>query len=247
MTDLPLILVNHDEAKVLATQEVERLKTECLSASLQISRVSNAEENEICVRAQTLCAEYIKNVNKAEEAVKKPLNERRNQVITLAKELRSEVDAEGLRLAGLAGEFQERERVKQQAILASQSNQLSELEQRQASELAVAQTVEEQDEIRERYGREMRGVMQPMETTRAKGQRLASEIEVTVTDIWALARMYPHCVKIEPRLTELKELIKAIEENARLNNFQAAIPGVTWKRVTKAGVSTREKKPIEIP
>ncbi len=62
---------------------------------------------------------------------------------------------------------------------------------------------------------------------RAEGQRVREEWNVTVTDIWMLARVHPGCVKIEPRLSEIKELLDA----------GVKVAGILAKKEIKAGVT----------
>lgn len=74
---------------------------------------------------------------------------------------------------------------------------------------------------------------------RAKGQRVSEEFEIEVFDVWALARAHPACVEITPRLTQIKEMLKAQPE--------MKIAGVRAKKVIKAGVTaSRRLEPINV-
>jgi len=66
---------------------------------------------------------------------------------------------------------------------------------------------------------------------KAEGQTTRTEWEVNIVDIWALARGHPACVKIEPRLSEIKSLL---DEGVK-------VAGVTARRVTMVSVRTAGK------
>jgi hypothetical protein len=94
--------------------------------------------------------------------------------------------------------------------------------QRKAQELAAARAAQD---------------MQANAPSRAAGQTVKLEIEIAVTDLWALARAHPACVKIEPRLSEIKALIDGGVDR---------IPGVTWKRVAKTTVRTAKQATLDV-
>ena len=48
------------------------------------------------------------------------------------------------------------------------------------------------------------------------------DLEITVTNIWKLARSHPTCVTIEPRISEIKSLLKS----------GIKVAGVTSKELT---------------
>lgn len=76
------------------------------------------------------------------------------------------------------------------------------------------------------------------EPVRATGQRVVEDWDITVSDIWALARAHPACVTITPRLSEIKGLLKAGVEK---------IPGVVARPTVKAGVTRgRQIAAIEV-
>jgi chromosome segregation ATPase len=72
---------------------------------------------------------------------------------------------------------------------------------------------------------------------RAEGQRVTSDWEVAVTDIHTLYRHHPNCVKLEPLMSEIKNLLKG----------GTTPKGVTAKAIVKAGVSAgRPRAAIEV-
>lgn len=60
--------------------------------------------------------------------------------------------------------------------------------------------------------------------------------EVTVTDVWLLAKSHPGCVKIEPRISEIKSLL----------NNGVKVAGVNAVRIQKSGVRLKAVKTVEI-
>jgi hypothetical protein len=105
-----------------------------------------------------------------------------------------------------------------------------ELERQQA--LAQAASHEQLDRINEQHAQAVADlpVAAPV---RAEGQRVREEWAITVTDIWLLAKAHPVCVKIEPRLSEIKQLLDA----------GVKVAGVTAKREIKAGVTGGRLRP----
>ena len=59
---------------------------------------------------------------------------------------------------------------------------------------------------------------------RAAGQKVKTDVEITVTNIWLLAKAHPTCVKIEPVISEIKSLLAA----------GVNVAGVTSKEVVKS-------------
>ncbi len=105
-----------------------------------------------------------------------------------------------------------------------------ELERQQA--LALAASHEQLDAINDAHCRAVADlpVAAPV---RAEGQRVREEWAIVVTDIWLLAKAHPICVKIEPRLSEIKSLLEA----------GVKVSGVTAKREIKAGVTASRPRP----
>jgi len=57
-----------------------------------------------------------------------------------------------------------------------------------------------------------------------------------VTDVWLLAKSHPGCVKIEPRISEIKSLL----------NNGVKVAGVNAVRIQKSGVRLKAVKTVEI-
>lgn len=233
-----ILVIDYANRKVEATGLVTEMSEKALAQAALVGKVTNADENEHAVAAQTELAKYIKLVKKAEDAVKEPLNDLRRKVIDLSKMLVEEADKEGMRLARLVGDFQEKERIRLLAENNAVNQELGEIQRKEATELSTCATVEEQDAVREKFAQQaldaQTAIKQP---TRASGQVVSSDWSIEVTDIWALARAHPIAVKIEPRLSEIKNML-----NAGLK-----VSGVKAEKITKATVRLApERKAIEI-
>lgn len=57
-----------------------------------------------------------------------------------------------------------------------------------------------------------------------------------MTDVWLLAKSHPGCVKIEPRISEIKSLL----------NNGVKVAGVNAVRIQKSGVRLKAVKMVEI-
>ncbi len=118
---------------------------------------------------------------------------------------------------------------------ASKSKRESELLAQQQAEinrqraLSEAASHAELDRINKSHSDAMAAIAErpKYEPVRAAGQRVQEDWEITVSDIWLLAKAHPSCVRIEPLPGEIKTLIKA----------GVKVAGVVAKPIVKAGVS----------
>lgn len=113
MSEQALILVDYTKLSCSATEAANAAKELALNKSALIGRVANAEEQQLAVAAQMDLERVKRTIEKAEEAVKGPLNTLRAAIIQTRKDFVADIESEGMRLAGLVNEFQcqERERV----------------------------------------------------------------------------------------------------------------------------------------
>ena len=108
-------------------------------------------------------------------------------------------------------------------------------EAKRQTEIANAATLEKIDSINEKFNRESASVP-IVETVRAKGQIVREDWKIEVTDLWLLARSHPSCVKIEPRLAEIKELL----------NAGVKVSGVKAEKQITSTVRTGSPKVLEL-
>lgn len=195
----------------------EQMRIATLVGSYQslVQAKQRAEEN-----ARRLEAERIENERQAE-----------------IRRIQEEAAAQARRLSE---EQEKARRAAQEATNAQERRKAQELQNEidRQKAFAAAATHDALDAAHEKFNAEKDGVIAAMPMTapvRAEGQRVATEWEITVQDIWLLAKAHPTCVKIEPRLSEIKALL----------NMQVKVAGVMAAKVVKSSV-TANRTPTAI-
>lgn len=230
-----LIHIDYTVRTAKATEAAIALRESALTTAALIGKVDNADSQRQAVSAQSDLKAVVKQIAAAEEATKGPLNQLRTAIIDTRKAFLVEVEAEGMRLARLIGEFQVKEQKRIAAEKAIQDAQLRELELAKAKEIVAAPTVAAQEEIRERYSELAKDTAPTIAPVRATGQVVKTDWEITITDIHLLARGYPSCVTITPKLTEIKSLLTAGVD----------VKGITATKITTSDVRARRGGVIE--
>ncbi len=190
------------------TDAAVALRDRALEQAALIGKVANADDQRDAVAAQASIKEVLRAIEAAREEAKKPVLEFGRMIDAKAKEFSKELKAEELRLARLIGDFQQLEQARIRAAQQAENERLAELERQRARELAEAKSHEEIDAIQEKYSQLALSSPAPA-PARVEGQQVTQDWEIEVVDIWTLARAHPACVKIEPRLSEIKNLLKA--------------------------------------
>lgn len=103
-------------------------------------------------------------------------------------------------------------------------------ELRRQQELAAAKSHSDLEAAQERHAQAVQ-MVPTVEPARAAGQRIKEDWDIVVTDVRALARAHPACVKLTPINSEIRNLLDA--------GFQ--VRGVTASKVVKAGVTARKQ------
>lgn len=203
-----------------AKKFVEDLKAELLRIAQLTADFQQLEQARVRAAEQARLAEQRKLEDERRMAEQAALREAQ-----ISKQ-RLDDEAKAIALAASKAKTEE-------AKKAAEAQRL-EVERQQA--LAVAKSHEELDRINHRHA-ELVAELPVAQAQRAVGQRVREDWEITVTDIWLLARAHQACVKIEPRLSEIKTLL----------NAGVKVAGVLAKPVFKAGVTTaRERAAIEV-
>lgn len=110
------------------------------------------------------------------------------------------------------------------------------LELERQRSLAAAESHAQLDAANERHCEQV-AALPTVTAARAEGQIVKFDWEIVCNDLWALARSHPLCVKLEPRLNEIKALLDA---GVKVN-------GVTAKKVPKSSVRlTPQLKAIDV-
>ena len=233
-----LITLDLTKRECSATEYALQMKAAALEGSALVARVDNAAQQTIAVAAQTELHRVTKQFSKAEEAAKAPLNALRTAIIGLGKTLTLELEAEGMRLARLVGDFQEKERVRMLAEQEAARKGIEALRKQEMEAIAAAKTVEAQDAVKEQFAQMATNTAQAVTApVKAKGQATRVEWEVEVVDIALLYRCHSPCVKLTPILTEIKNLL----------DMGLDVKGIRAKKVVLSGVRLApERKAVEI-
>lgn len=161
----------------------------------------------------------------AKQAEERRIAEERRQAelaaMRAAEAEKRKLDEQAREVARLAAEAQSK---REKELLAQQQ---AEIDRQKA--LAEAKSHEELDRINKQHCDAIAQLAeQPKyEPVRASGQRIEEDWDVTVTDVWALARAHPGAVKIEPLIGQIKAMLKSGQR----------VAGVKATPIVKAGVS----------
>jgi hypothetical protein len=216
---------------IATTMVTER--AEALESSALIGKVEDAASQERAVASQGKLLTVIRAVERARKAVKEPVLALGKEIDRKAKEFIAELDAEGMRVAGLINEFQEKERMRLQSEARLQESALTRLEREENERIACASTLEEQDAVRSEFAAKRNLVTSaPLDPIpQARNQISKPDWYVTITDIHLLYRVHPNCVKLEPLLLEIKALLA----------IGVTLRGVTARQIVKSTVRTAQK------
>lgn len=198
---------------------VEDVKSEQLRIATLVGDFQKLEEAKARAAEQARLAEErrLAEIKRQEEL----------EVLRKAAEERRKLEAEAAEARRLENEA----RTKREREIAEKNRM--EVERQRA--LAEAKSHEELDKINERHCNEMQALAdKPLPTpVRARGQVVTEDWEITITDIWLLARSHPTCVKIEALNGEIKSLLKA----------GVKVAGIRAEKVTRSGTRTGRERP----
>lgn len=222
-------LIVRDDATLSAsyTEEAERIKNEALEISALVARVSNAEEQNAAVAAQKAINGVLSVAEKARKACKEPVLMFGQKIDSAAKTFVQDLHEEQMRLAKLVGDFQTLEQDRVRKAQAAENMRLSALERERMAQAAKATTHQELEQVHRHFDIRAKDESVAVQPTRAPGQVVAEGWEFEVVDLWAMVRWVissgnTECLKVEPKITEVKNLLKA----------GVQIPGIkAWKAV----------------
>jgi hypothetical protein len=221
-TELPLMLRNDASLSLTFTPQAERLKREALELSAAIGKVADNAANLRAVAAQTELVTLIKLVEEARTSAKDPVLKFGRNIDDAAKAFIADLKEEQNRLSQLVGDFHQLEQAKARAEQLKENERLSGMERERQAELATADTHERLDAINEKWDiRMQKAEPSPQLAEKPANQRVAEVIEFEVTDVWALARAHPGCVKIEPRALEIRSALRAGVKLAGVRSWTA--------------------------
>jgi len=232
-----LIIREDARHQVSWTGEAVALRDEALAKAGVITAVTNQAELEACVSAHVQVRIMRAEAERARKECKQPVLDFGRTIDGSAKEFVKPLAIEDERLSRLASDYEAVQAQQRRAVEALRLADLADIERRKQEQLAQAQTIEEIDDIQERAGEEARAAAAPLQSVRAEGQVVREDWEITITDIWALAKASPACVNMEPRLIHIKALL----------NGGVKLPGVEAKKIINSTVRvTRPTEPLRI-
>lgn len=230
-----LIVRDDSKLSIAFTDSALALKQSALERAALIGKVDSALTQEDAVRAQKELANVLTLVEKARKEAKEPILDAGRALDATAAAFVQEAKDEQFRISLLVANFQQLEQARIRAAQQAENERLAALEREKAKEIMQAKSHDDVDKIQARYNERaaVEAPKEPIAPIRANGQRVREDWDIQVTDIWALVRAHPVCCSIEPRLSEIRNLLDA----------GVKVAGVTAKRVVKAGVTSGKMRP----
>lgn len=219
------------------TPEGEKWISDALEGSALVAKVGDETENCTAVHAAQDLKAVINVLEKSRTDITKPALTFQRECKAFFDGKAQEAKDEFARLTRLVGDYAALQVAKARAAENAKKEELTRLEREREAALAQVKTHEEREVVQEHFNtRAAVEAIPPAPIITAKGQSIQMDIEVTVTDIWALSRAHPATVKMEPRMSELKALIRA-----GINP-----PGVSWKEVVRPGIRATGGKVVDV-
>lgn len=220
------IIVRQD-LEVSILPDAYQLRDQALAACALLGEVTDEAGKDVWVKAQTALKELIDECERSRKAVKEPVLDLGRTIDALAKDYRSKLDSEYWRGCVEVGNYEALQLAKLRAAHSAQAKDLSDIEKRRWEGIANAKSEQEIEAINYRYAQEQAVLQSQLPVIqRLDNQRVTEDWEVEVTNVHALYMAAPQCVKLEPKLLEIKLLLKA----------GITPPGITAKKVTKSTV-----------
>lgn len=233
-------IITRDDAKLAVsfTPQAVQLRDSALEVAALVGKVTNSSEQEDAVRAQTELQRILQLAEKARKAAKEPVLTFGRRIDDAAKEFIAELNSEMTRVSGLVASFQHLEQARLRAAENARLAEISKLEKEKHEALAKATSHDQMDAIQEHFNnRAAVEAAPPAPPPRAENQVVKSDWEVIITNPYDLAKYHPNCVTIEPKLSEIKQLL----------NNGVTVAGVKAEKVTKASVRIgRQPKALNV-
>jgi hypothetical protein len=202
-------LMELDGFNLVVKPEAEKLREDALESASLIQVVESPSTNQMAFEAQAAILGLIRSVQKVQKQLKQPLNKLRAEIDQKSDDYILKLQEESSRLSVLMGNWHALEMAKRRAAEAKQIEALRENERKREEEVSKAETLDEVAEIREKYQDKANLFVAPPPPPKPSGQLVREMWDIQVRDIWLLARMHPTCVKIEPRILQIRELLDA--------------------------------------
>lgn len=231
-----LLIRNDAELSVRIAEDALQLKTRALEKSGIIGRVSSAQEQETAVEAQRAIKSLRKLAEDSRKSIKAPVLDFGRAIDAAAKEFDADLAEEDLRLARLIADFQTLEQARVRAAEAARLKELNSIEQERQKQTAEAKSHEDLDRINYEACQKQ-AELAPVEIARAEGQTLRTDWEINVLDVHRLYLRHRHCVHLEVRISEIRQLLDAWSTmESSVFDSMCREAGLSAKRVVKTGV-----------
>lgn len=237
MIDQAIILADQPKLPVFQiAPHALAARDEALANSALIARVTNADQNKQAVDAHIFLKRVASTFESARKKMKEPLLEAGRKLDRAVSGELIEVEKEIGRLSVLSADFQRAEarRVREEQEL--QARELARIEADKNAALAAAKTTEDVQRINEAALLARLAEVKPVTPTRATGQVVKEDWEITVTNPYELAKFHPDCVKIEALLTPIKQAL----------NAGISVKGISATKVIKSSVRAGTAPLIEV-
>lgn len=223
--------------KFSLSKEGEDMIEKALVAASPVGRVSNEVEVKVGTDVMIQLKSLINLLEKTRVAHVAPALNHQRETNAFFKEKSAELNKEMLRISKLVGDYQSLQLAKARAEENARNEELTRLEREREASLAKTNTHEEREAVQAHYNDRAKIEAPPVQTAeKPKGLSVKTELVVTVTDIWLLARAHPSCVTIDPKLQEIKSLHRA----------GVKVAGVTVTDEIKAGVRAAPIKTVDV-
>lgn len=238
MSDLALIRQDLSNRSISFTDRAIAILQEHIALTALIGKIETPEENQAAVEAVAVQRKLEKQLEEARVDAKKPSWDEGKRIDEIANTFKAPLQEEIARIGKLMGDYATLLDAKRRDAEAAQRRDLDELERQKRQQAAQATTHEEREAIIEKFDRFAASVPAPAPVELPKGQSAKQDWDFVVEDIHALYKAAPHCVKLEVKKVELKELLSRRDGN---------VDGVKATPVMKVNVRPeRERKPLEL-
>ena len=148
MSEQAIIIRDDARMAVNFSAEAEKLKEQALSVGALVGKVTNADEQNSAVAAQTELQKILSIAEKARKACKAPVLDFGRKIDAAADKFIEELKAEMLRISMLVGNFQQLEQAKARAAEQAQRLEAEKIERERLAELRRIADAEAQERLK---------------------------------------------------------------------------------------------------
>ena len=209
--------------------EFNQLRDRLLAESTPITSIENETDQRNAIAIVSQLKAVTRDIEASRKIVKKPYDEAVAQINAIAREATASIALESSRLEGLMGAFQaeqrriqfekeqaarrEQQRLAEEAEKARVDAERLRLESEKAKGKKAAALREQAEDAEIKAGEAADAVSAAppaviQEAPRAHGASVSEGYDIEVVDIGLLYKSYPQCIKMEPRLMAIQDLIR---------------------------------------